>query len=361
MKKKYYIVLVVIGIFFLIIFMQYRNKENIRFVQNMGVGINFGNSLDSTRVKAYKPDANVRYYEEAWNNPSISKELFTMVKDAGFGTVRIPVSWDEHIDEEGTIDPLWMARVEEVVLQGLEEDLYIILDLHHESWLIPTIEEEKQTTKMLIKIWSQIAERFQNIGEKLLFEGMNEPRLEDSDDEWNGGTPQMRGVVNRLNQAFVDTVRNSGSENENESRYLIVTPYGTDYHDVAVNDLVVPKDDRIIVAIHSYSPYGFSLDEEGTDEWNASDSEDTKDILAWINNCYHKFIKKGIPVILTEFACIDKDNLKDRMSWTEFYVKELQAHHINYIWWDSGNGAPLMDRDNYEWLYPELVEILLKE
>lgn len=355
MKKIIVAVILMMVVIVIILINNNINKtitsEALQFVQQMGAGINLGNSLDSTRLKQYKEDASILEYETFWGNPPIAEELFQTIKSSGFDTVRIPVSWEEHLDENYVIDPVWMSRVREVVLQGIEHDLYVILDTHHESWLIPTLEKEEETTKILGCVWEQIANNFGDIGEKLLFEGMNEPRYQDSVYEWNHGTEEMRDVVNRLNQAFVDTIRSA--DGYNKERYLLITPYGSAHYEDVLTDLVVPKDEHIIVSVHAYVPYTFSLDEAGTNQWSSTNSKDTKEITTWIKLCYQQFIKKGIPVILTEFSCLDKDNLDARLEWTQFYVDELQTYQINYIWWDN-----LLDRYENKWIFPEIVSIL---
>ena len=148
----------------------------IQFVRDMGAGINLGNTLDSTGLRDYKPDADDLEYETYWGNPKADAETFRIMKEAGFGTVRIPVTWEDHLDEGYRISDVWMDRVQEVVDMALEEGLYVILDLHHEEWLDLKIERETQIREEFVIVWEQIAERFQKYDERLLFESMNEPR-----------------------------------------------------------------------------------------------------------------------------------------------------------------------------------------
>lgn len=350
-------VLLVIAVGY-ILYKDYKGKEGIRFVASMGSGINIGNTLDSTRVRERKKDASVEYYETYWNNPPITKELFSMIQEAGFATVRIPVSWDEHMDENGKLDDRWLDRVEEVVAYGIQEGLYVILDTHHESWLVPLPEKEVETKKKLIVLWEQIAGRFADYPEQLLFEGMNEPRTIGSEAEWRGGTKEERKVVNRLNSAFVETVRGMGGKNT--QRWLIITSYGGNHEDVALTELEIPKDDKIIVTIHAYLPYDFTQNNHGTSVWSKQNKKDSEPVKKLMEMLHQSFIKNNIPVILTEFGCIDKENSKERLAWTQYYTEQAKKNNIGYIWWDNGGDYSLMNREDYSWKEEEIVEILTR-
>jgi endoglucanase len=344
---------IVLGI---VVYSDYREKAGLRFVKSMGSGINIGNTLDSTGVRERKEDATVEYYETYWSNPQITKKLISMIKVAGFGTVRIPVSWDEHMDEDGNVDNIWLDRVEEVVTYAIEEGLYVILDTHHESWLIPLPKTEEQTKERLCVLWQQIAQRFIDYPDKLLYEGMNEPRTIVSEDEWQGGTQEEREVVNRLNAAFLETVRKTGGNNSH--RWLIITSYGGNHRAVTLKSLKIPKDENIIVAVHPYIPYSFTQDEDGTSKWSEQNKEDIEPIDELIDRLYNLYIKHDIPVILTEFGCIDKANPKDRLAWTQYYTEYAKNNKIGHIWWDDGKAYSLMDRKNYRWKEPQIVKVL---
>lgn len=355
-RKVLIILLTLFSLAVSLIWLRVQRTERMRFVKNMGVGINIGNSLDVKGLKKRKLNASTQEYETYWNNPPITAKLFHSIREAGFGTVRIPVSWGEHLDANGQIDPAWMARVVEVVDMAMEEGLYVILDLHHEAWLVPTEEAEEQVTETFCSLWTQIADTFKNYGDSLLFESMNEPRLAESSFEWNGGTEEMREVVNRLNQAFVDIVRASGEENKH--RYLILPGYGHNKDQDALNAIRIPKDRRLIAAVHAYLPYSFTQQESGTDKWSEqkeSDSSPIEDLMSFLN---HTFIEKNIPVIITEFGCMNKNNPTDRQAWAKYYTWQAKKNNISLIWWDQGSTMKLFDRETGECVEPELVEIL---
>lgn len=268
------------------------------------------------------------------------------------------VSWGEHLDEEGNIKPEWMARVTQVVDWALEEDLYVILDMHHEKWLIPTEETEAQDEAQLCRIWGQIAENFKDRDEHLLFESMNEPRLEDSDEEWTSGTPEMQGVVNRLNASFVETVRGTGGENE--SRWLLVPAYCSQYRREALEALEIPKDDKIIVSVHAYVPYTFTLGDDEDAVWDVNSEDDTARIDVIMEDVEELFLKKRIPVVITEFGCQKKHDDAMRLAWTKYYTQKAAERGIPCIWWDDGKDTALMERDHLRWTEDELVSIMLE-
>lgn len=358
-RKVNYIAAVVVAAFAvaILIFWNWKQGEHMRFVAKMGSGINVGNALDATNLWDYKPDAPELAYETFWGNPKINRELFHTIYEAGFRTVRIPVTWEDHMDAAGTISQVWLSRVQEVVDMALAEGLYVILNTHHEEWLNLETDKEDKITSTYCRLWEQLADRFAAYDNRLLFEGMNEPRLRDSAYEWTGEDEGLRAMVNRLNAAFVKTVRESGGENE--KRYLLIGAYANLSTSQALEALEVPKG-NIIISVHAYLPYQFCQQEDGTAWWSAQNPEDVQEITDAFETMNRLFIKNNIPVILTEFGCIDKDNLQARMEWTKYYVRLAREKGISYIWWDNGSDYGILDRENGGLCYPELVRALVE-
>ena len=190
---------------------------------------------------------------------------------------------------------------------------------------------------------------------------MNEPRLRDSEYEWTAGTAELRDMVNALNRRFVETVRNVGGANE--KRYLMICPYATNHVEEAMAALDVPKG-NIIVSIHMYSPYVFCQKDDGITKWDISDDECAgyaTDIKMHFENMKKLFIEKGIPVVITEFGCRDKDNTDSRMEWIKYYKEQADSVDIPCIWWDNGSDYAIMDRAKCVWTYPQIKELLVKE
>ncbi len=333
-------------------------RETMRFAARLGSGINIGNSFDVYGAREYIDRMKDIPYETAWGNPAISRELLSSVRKAGFSTVRIPVTWADHMDEDGEIQEEWLSRVQEVVDLALREGLYVILDTHHEEWISLEQAAEAEVIQRFCSLWAQIARHFRSYDERLLFEGMNEPRLRESEEEWTAGTPKLQAVINRLNRAFVETVRAEGGENK--KRYLLICPYGNNTGTEALEALEVPKV-RVMISVHMYEPYWFCQDEEGSAQWSGSRQREAQQKVEETFEVLNSmFLRKGVPVILTEFGCTDKGNTESRREWIACY-KELAAENkISCIWWDNGSTYRLFDRDTGEEIYPILIEEIVK-
>ena len=188
--------------------------------ENMTIGWNIGNSLDSTGYSG----------ETSWGNPRVTQELIDTVKAKGFNTIRVPTTWYQNVttttDENGkpvyTISEQWLQRVKEVVDYAYNQDMYVILNLHHEEWInrsdFPTAYEEM--SERLKQMWVQIATYFKDYDQHLIFEGMNEPRQTGASYEWQGNA-ECYEVVNKLDNDFVETVRSIDSPYQN-TRLLMI-------------------------------------------------------------------------------------------------------------------------------------------
>lgn len=133
----------------IIVCSRFANRK-LDFVKQMGNGMNLGNTLDSTNLRDYDSDASDLEYETFWKNPKITREQLTTIHDAGFKTVRIPVTFEDHLDENFIISDIWMDRVEEVIKMALEEDLYVIMDLHGDTWLDLQVTQKEEIKNSLL-------------------------------------------------------------------------------------------------------------------------------------------------------------------------------------------------------------------
>ncbi|MCM1480514.1 MAG: glycoside hydrolase family 5 protein, partial [Muribaculaceae bacterium] len=323
-------------------------------IAEMTVGWNLGNTLDASGKGLSS--------ETAWGNPKTTKAMITAVKKAGFNTVRIPVTWDGHVDSSGKIDKEWLDRVQEVVDYAYDSDMFVILNMHHDNNLIPLDEaSEKAITKKYKYIWKQIANRFKNYDEKLIFEGRNEPRTEGSAKEWTGGTKSERDVLNRMYEAFVDTVRAAGGFNE--TRFLMIAPYAaTSTSYAAMTALKIPDDGRIIVSVHSYAPYNVALN--GDMKYKTFDDSGKREIDSVFENVNKAYLSKGIPVIMGEFGVTDKGNTSDRVKNIKYYLSVAKKYGVPCVWWDNGGVGTgsdkfaILNRKTCEWYYPEIVKAI---
>lgn len=327
------------------------------FAAKLGCGMNLGNSLDVAHMLQYNPNISLAEYEKSWGNPLIAKEQFSAIHAAGFQTVRIPVSWDEHMTADGTIKADFLNRVQEVVNMALTSGLYVIIDTHHEDWLNLDLSKQSEITERFANVWKQIAVRFQSYDERLVFEGLNEPRLKNSSYEWTGGTAELQAFVNALNETFVTTVRSVSGKNA--QRFLMVCPYCHRVEEDALRALKLPDDERLIMAVHLYEPSGFCLDANASRNWNTNTNRNELQAMEKKFSLLKKyFVSKNIPVVITEFGCMDKGNLPDRVCWTRDFVKYCHEAGISYLWWDNGGDFRILNRETGEFLYPEIVKVL---
>lgn len=319
------------------------------FVELMGVGWNLGNSLDSANTG--KEDH--MKAEVAWGNPIVVKKLITYIKSQGFDTIRVPVSYLDHMEEDGvTIKTEWLDRVQEVVDWCVEEDLFIIINIHHEGdWLLNASKDYEGTMERYTKIWTQIAERFGDYNEKLIFESMNEIGFDDL------GTQKGCELISKINAEFVKLIRSSGKRNG--ERYLLLAGYWTDVDRTCTAEYTVPEDDRIMVSVHYYSPSTFAI-ADLTSTWGYQETWGTEEDLKYLNGQFEKlkawFVDKGIPVIVGEYGVIDKNkDEEDRIYWFECVTRTALEYGCCPVVWDNGE---IIHRFKYEWKDPELGEVM---
>ena len=348
------------------------------------MGWSLGNTLDAHGNSTGFPllgggvyaNTTVTVLETGWNRPVTTKAHFTTLKEAGFNAIRIPVTWYKACDVDLNIREDWMARVKEVVGYAVANDMFIILNTHHDNVLFglhdSDIEESKNN---LIKIWEQIADAFKDFDLKLAFEGLNEPRTIGSTEEWRGGTEEERANLNILNQVFVDTVRGTGGNNA--ERVLIVPTYAASANETAQRGFVLPEDpaiDRLIVSLHYYEPWSFALrtGSGSVKTWSADNEDDTIVITRAIDLAHELFVSKGIPVIIGEMGAINRDNTDARVAWAEFYTSYARSKNIPCFWWDNGSywvlrrlswgweqTFGLLDRENTEIVHRDIVAALI--
>ncbi|MCL2266335.1 MAG: glycoside hydrolase family 5 protein, partial [Treponema sp.] len=232
-----------------------------QIVAGIKIGWNLGNTLDATGFSWLGVNPSAADMERAWGNPLTTAANFAALKEAGFNTIRIPVSWSKAVDHEYNIRGDWLARVVQIVNYAVDIDMYVILNTHHDEDIFKLSDAEMDASLAAFKkIWEQIASAFRNYSEKLIFEALNEPRTKGSRQEWSGGSAAEHINLNRYYKLFVEVVRASGGNNDR--RVLMVNTYAASAEQPAMNGLVVPQDtvpNKIIVSIHCYTPYDFAL------------------------------------------------------------------------------------------------------
>lgn len=349
----------------------------LAFTKDMKIGWNIGNTLDAIDDSGVENDLDI---ESAWVGVKINKSLIDNMKNAGFNTIRVPISWHNHMDDSFTVNEAFMDRVQEVVDYVIDNDMYCIINIHHDidaKYYYPDSENFETSTKYTETVWKQVAERFNGYGDKLVFEGINEPRLKGTGLEWYVNTSSDQSMdsvecINKLNQTFVDTVRATGGNNA--ERYLMVPGYAASPDGVLIDNFTLPTDtadNKIIVSVHAYTPYNFALQEVAGNgsksEWSVDDPSSTNDITSFMDRLYDKFISKGTPVVIGEFGARNKkENLQARTDFAAYYVASARARGITCCWWDnnafygSGENFGLFDRASNTWKYADIVLAMME-
>jgi len=349
------------------------DNEAMAFLRSLGAGWNLGNTMDATDDHLRGSDLQLERY---WCGVMTTRSVFEALADAGFCTVRIPVSWHNHVSgDDFAINGPWLDRVQELVDWALGAGLNVIVNTHHDvsaDFYYPDADHLDASLRYMKAIWTQVSARFAGYDERLIFESMNEPRLAGTDHEWwfesaSAECLEAADCINQLNQAFVDTVRAGGGMNA--TRYLMVPGYDAAPANTNPAYFRLPEDsadNRIIVSAHAYLPYSFALDTKGGSSFSLDNLQQTGDIGAAMNTLYERFISRGIPVVMGEYGALNKNNLQDRVDLTAYYVASASARGIPCLWWDNnafqgrGENFGLLNRAALDWPFPEIVEAIMR-
>lgn len=341
-----------------------RNITSQQLVEDMTFGWNLGNTLDVCQADR-DGDGKINEHVEAgekvdetlWGKPKATKELFTSLKKNGVNAVRIPVTWRDHMDSNGNIDREWMDRVQQVVDYAYSQGMYVIINVHHDgggdpkfgAWIIEESQKDYNTfLKKYKNIWKQIAERFKNYSDYLIFESMNEVGF---DTLYNKNKADAYNLINKINQDFVDIIRATGGNNA--KRHLLIAGYYTDIERTCDSLYKMPDDKagRCILSVHYYTPWDFcTCDRKHT--WGTN--SEVRQMETLIGKMKKNFVDKGIPVIIGEYAASGSD-----LSSCIFFIEKLNKLCSDYgiatFIWDSGSQV---NRKTYKWRTPQYLEAL---
>nr|ABX76045.1 endo-1,4-beta-D-glucanase [unidentified microorganism] len=289
-------------------------------VKNMGVGWNLGNTLDANdATKTWKTTAE---HETCWGQPVTKPELLKMMKEAGFGAIRVPITWYQEMDADGKVNDAWMKRVKEVVDYVIDNGMYCIINVHHDtgadsgnykSWLKASTSSYNTNKAKYEGLCKQIAEQFKDYDQKLLFESYNE--MLDEKNTWNEPVDKTDGykAINSYAKSFVTTVRATGGNNKD--RNLVVNTYSASSTPDAMQNLDLPEEsNHIIFQIHSYPSWQ-----------NKSNAK--KEIDNLISNIKSKLLDRA-PVIVGEYA-----TFTTWPSEIDYYAKdkEVALYAMDYL------------------------------
>ena len=340
-------------------------------VSFIGTGWNLGNTLDAIG------GGNSPSSETSWGNPKTTKAMIDAVKAQGFSAVRVPVSWGNHTTGDNfTIDSKWLARVKEVVDYCIDNDMYVILNIHHDTstqYYYPSSEYKERSVKFVNSIWTQVAKYFKDYDQKLIFETLNEPRLAGTGDEWwfdvnypNNAVRDSISAINALNQTAVDAIRAAGGKNTD--RCIMVPGYGASIDGCTTSTFKLPDDstpNRLIVSVHAYTPYNFALNANGTAEFT-NDLKNEVDYL--YSTIKSHFIDKGVPAIIGETSASNKNNAAERVKWAQYYMGKSAEYGVPCMLWDNNafNGSDKgechghLNRSTLGWYDKAFVDAVIK-
>ena len=315
----------------------------------MAPGWNMGNQMDAVSGGV----AN----ETVWGNPKCTQATMDGVKAAGFKAVRICTTWAGHIGSapDYTLEKAWIDRVAEIVGYAEKAGLVAIVNTHHDenSWqdiakCYGDPAQNETTMRMLFRVWTQIADRFKDKGEWLVFESLNE--IQDGGWGWSDAfkkdpDTQYR-ILNEWNQIFVNAVRATGGNNA--TRWLGVPGYAAN-PGFTITGLVLPQDctsaNRLMVAVHDYDPYDYTLKDPLVRQWGHTaqsglrpSGDNEKAVVNVFDNLKAAYLDKGIPVYLGEMGCSRHEaaDFPYQKYYMEYFCKAAADRLLPMYLWDNG-------------------------
>ncbi|MFY1682094.1 cellulase family glycosylhydrolase [Micromonospora sp. WMMD730] len=308
-------------------------------VAAMQPGWNLGNTLDAI------PD------ETAWGNPLTTQALLRQVRSQGYRSIRLPVTWTDHTGPAPTytIDPVWLARVRQVVDWSLAEGFYVMINLHHDSWQWLNGYPGDRTTVMnrYTALWTQIATTFRDHPAKLVFENINEPQFTGTADDAQGDE-----VLRELHLAFVRLIRQSGGGNA--TRLLVLPTLHTSGEQARMDALNTTisqlRDPNIAATIHFYGYWPFSVNIAGGTRY---DSNVEQDLVGTFERARASFVARGIPVIIGEWALLSYDYTRpgiiergELLKFFEAVGYHARTRNLTTMLWDAGS---FLNRTTLQW------------
>jgi endoglucanase len=337
------------------------SNDAVELASNIKLGWNIGNTLEATGG------------ETAWGNPLVTKAFIAFVKQSGFNAIRIPCAWNQYMENSSTakLKLDWLNRVKEVVQYCVENDMYVLLNIHWDGgWLENncTVAKQEENNAKQKAFWEQIATHLRSFDEHLLFASANEPNVSNATE---------MAVLKSYHQTFIDAVRSTGGRNS--YRVLVIQGPSTDIEKTNKLMLTLPTDpiaNRMMVEIHYYTPWNFcGMTEDAS--WgkmfyywgkNYHSATDTNHNPTWgeedaVNSYFllmkNQFVDKGIPVVMGEYGVTRRSaltgdaltlHLASRAYYLKYVTKQARANGILPFYWDNGgtgnNGCGLFYRNS---------------
>nr|WP_302617489.1 glycoside hydrolase family 5 protein [uncultured Prevotella sp.] len=327
------------------------------------VGWNLGNQFecsapnqDGESMQIGNPDGSI-HAETAWGNPVVTKKMIQAVKKAGFNAIRIPIRWQCHITnaQAMSIDKAWIARIKEVVGWCLDNDLKVIINVHHEKWLEsrPTSQYKEENCNKLKLLWTNIASEFANYDSRLAFAGTNEVHIKDN---WGEPNADNLDVQNAYNQTFVDAVRTTGGNNA--KRHLIVQTYVCNpWFGINNGNFKIPQDvpgngnNYMSVEFHYYQPWsyaGYPDTGDRYDYWGdaykdagKTPADNEKTMTDFFDRVVNTWSSQGLGIVIGEWGVTNRYNsnlekVHENMNYyCHFLTTEAQKRGFSTFVWDN--------------------------
>lgn len=306
-------------------------QDEFAFAQKdrLGRGVNLGNALEAP-------------VEGEWGMV-LEEEFFRLIAEAGFDSVRVPVRWSAHAAEDApyTIAPDFFERIDWVLEQAEQNDLAVVLNMHHyeEIFENPVFHKDR-----FMAIWKQIAERYRDAPDSVLFEPLNEPNGTLANTSWNDFAKEVIAVIRQTNP----------------KRTIVIGP--GDWNSVnGLPGLFLPEEDRnIIVTVHYYLPFQFTHQgaewADGSEAWMGTTWTATEDQKKMIDLDMGKVLRwsnqYGRPIFLGEFGAYSKADMDSRALWTEYVARSAEKNGFSWAYWEFGAGFGVYDRTAKAWVEP---------
>lgn len=330
----------------IISFMQTQfSRTAMEFVDSWHAGINLGNTFDACNGEKTYGTLTVEESERLWGAPTTTKAMIDFLADSGFDVLRLPVTWFAFVDDSNNyqIDDAYMNRIKEVVDWAISNDMYVVLNVHHDT--VHWLDLRNYSDEVLLKfqrIWEQIADRFKDYDEHLIFESLNEAR---AGNDWDGNSESgLFGKFNNLQKLFYNIVRNSGGFND--VRYLMLETYGAQAkgkHCAAVWYPTPSEDDHIIMSTHHYN--------NNIGEGNFNNE---------FGICKQYFNDNGVPCVIGETGRQNYWDDESQGRWTDAMLNSAENNGLKIIFWDDHGSFGMYDRWKLEWIWPSQIKVIME-
>src|SRR5574344_1241022 len=329
------------------------NLTALDMTRLMGNGINLSNTMEAYRTARMGVTKPASDYEVLWGQPVTTQALMNSYKAAGFDSVRIPVAWTNGMDYENgdyTIAKTYLDRIETIVNYALNANLIVVFNDHWDGdWWGMFGSNDAQTRKdameLYTSMWTQLANRFKNYSDSVIFEGGNEEignRLNDITACYDSGfykedTNANYKIANEINQAFVDIVRKTGGNNAN--RFLLIPGYNTDISmtvDERIHMTTDTAKNKLIVSVHYYTPWGY-CGGPSVNHWGT-----TKEVgeMNTLLTAMADFVDQGYGVIIGEYGVFHnakKEKKPNMEQWLNNFLDNCDVYNYCPMLWDTGD------------------------